>query len=188
MRLLIAISILLTALFFPQFGKAQVENDFLTDKLIVKIKEEYTAHCQLNAIDIPSFISWRKNANILNIKKAFPQKHNTSKLLPQKNKNEVRLDNIYYFELDNEADIPKLLTQLNRFPFVEYAEANYKNYLTYTPSDTLNNKQWYLFAVKAFEAWDIEKGDTNVVIATTDTGIDTSHQDLMGNLAYNYDD
>jgi len=188
MRLLIAISILLTALLFPQFGKAQEENDFLTDKLIVKIKEEYTAQCQLNAIDIPSFISWRKNANILNIKKAFPQKHNTNKLLPQKNKNEVRLDNIYYFELDNEADIPKLLTQLNRFPFVEYAEANYKNYLTYTPSDTLNNKQWYLFAVKAFEAWDIEKGDTNVVIATTDTGIDTSHQDLMGNLAYNYDD
>src|SRR5690554_7543094 len=74
MRLLIAISILLTALLFPQFGKAQEENDFLTDKLIVKIKEEYTAQCQLNAIDIPSFISWRKNANILNIKKAFPQK------------------------------------------------------------------------------------------------------------------
>ncbi len=193
MRGLFSVILLFLSIFLINYSIAQENNDllngdYLSDKLIIKINEEYSEYCQINSIEIPPLMRWIKEAPITKVKKVFPYKHQNEKMLEPKNKNEVRIDNIYYFHLETGANIPFLLEQLKKFPFIEYAEPNYINHLTYTPSDSLNDKQWYLYAVKAFEAWDIEKGDSNIIIAISDTGIDTSHADLMENLAYNWDD
>lgn len=59
---------------------------------------------------------------------------------------------------------------------------------TYVPNDTLLHLQYYLEKISAFEAWAVWKGDTNIVIAIVDTGVELLHPDLVDAIKYNYDD
>src|SRR5690554_1219467 len=151
---------------------------YAQDRLIVKLKENHR-----EAIAKRSLQKIFQEEGISSVQKAFPQ-HTNKKL----KKGEVDLSRIYYLEISSNKSIQKVLQQLRKRDEVEYAEPEYLNQLTYVPSDTLNGSQWYLNAVFAFDAWNIETGDTNVVIAISDTGIDTAHNDLKANIAYNYDD
>jgi serine protease len=59
---------------------------------------------------------------------------------------------------------------------VEYAEANGYAYSTFVPSDPLYSLQWNLHnpvngGIQMQDAWDIEQGDPNVIVAVLDTGI-----------------
>ena len=56
------------------------------------------------------------------------------------------------------------------------------------PNDPSVGSQGYLRLVKAYEGWDIHKGDTNTIMAIVDSGIDIDHPDLVGNIALNYND
>lgn len=151
---------------------------YAQDRLIVKLKENHR-----EAIAKSSLQKIFQEEGVSSVQKAFPQ-HTNKKL----KKGEVDLSRIYYLEISSNKSIQKVLQQLRKRDEVEYAEPEYLNQLTYVPSDTLNGSQWYLDAVFAFDAWNIETGDTNVVIAISDTGIDTAHNDLKANIAYNYDD
>jgi subtilisin family serine protease len=59
-----------------------------------------------------------------------------------------------------------------------------------TPNDLYLIFQWYVddggFAdVRLPQAWDVERGDTSVVIAIVDTGVDASHPDLASRIWHN---
>ncbi|MBU4315187.1 S8 family serine peptidase [Patescibacteria group bacterium] len=54
-----------------------------------------------------------------------------------------------------------------------------------SPNDVEYDEQWYLDMISAPEAWDIETGDSSVVIAVLDTGVDLNHPDLVGNIWVN---
>ena len=47
-------------------------------------------------------------------------------------------------------------------------------------NDSTNDWLWYLSKIDAPKAWSITKGDTNVIVAVTDDGIDMLHPDLVG--------
>ncbi len=77
-------------------------------------------------------------------------------------------------------------------PSVEYAEPNYIKKITIIPDDTYFNQQWALFNtgqfggtpnsdLKAPDAWDINTGSRDIVIAILDTGMDYNHTDLINN-------
>lgn len=79
-------------------------------------------------------------------------------------------------------------------PAVEYAEPNYFVKMDAIPNDTYFNRQWSLYNtgtfaggtagadIKAVEAWDIKTGDSGIVVAILDTGIDYTHEDLINNI------
>ena len=48
--------------------------------------------------------------------------------------------------------------------------------------------QYQISQINAFSAWDIEKGDTNVVIGIVDDGCQWNHPDLAANVKINYAD
>lgn len=58
-----------------------------------------------------------------------------------------------------------------------------------TPNDPDLSSQWHLgtssAAIRARNAWDIQRGDSAKVIAILDTGVDTGHPDLEGKLWQN---
>jgi len=56
------------------------------------------------------------------------------------------------------------------------------------PNDPLVGTQYHHALIKTFEAWDIQPGDTSIVIAITDAGIQFDHEDLADNVYYNYSD
>jgi subtilisin family serine protease len=82
-------------------------------------------------------------------------------------------------------------------PDVEYAEPNYYRRASVTPDDTYFNRLWGLHNtgqyvhgtsgtpdadIDAPEAWDITTGNSDIVIAIVDTGVDYSHPDLSDNM------
>ncbi len=60
--------------------------------------------------------------------------------------------------------------------------------LYFTPSDESFNQQWYLNKINAPEVWDSTQGDSTYFVGVVDSGVDYHHEDLSGNLAYNYAD
>ena len=71
---------------------------------------------------------------------------------------------------------------------IAYAEPLIYPKLTYTPNDYNSSIQDFIGIINAPAAWNIEKGDTNVVIGILDTGTDWDHPDLVDNIKYNYND
>jgi len=49
-------------------------------------------------------------------------------------------------------------------------------------NDPLGSKQSYLQQIHVNEAWDAAQGNTNIIIAVVDTGVDLTHPDLAPNL------
>jgi subtilisin family serine protease len=78
-------------------------------------------------------------------------------------------------------------------PDVEYVEPNYVVWITATPNDPQFNQLWGMnnngqtggttdADIDAPEAWDIQTGSSNTVIAVIDTGVVRNHEDLNGNI------
>jgi subtilisin family serine protease len=56
---------------------------------------------------------------------------------------------------------------------------------TYTPNDEHLGAQWYIDKMNVKQAWNSSKGDSNVVIAILDDGVNYNHEDLVPNIATN---
>jgi subtilisin family serine protease len=55
--------------------------------------------------------------------------------------------------------------------------------LSFTPNDPLVNRQWYLGRIHAFDAWPQLPQLESVRVAVLDSGVDSAHPDLQGQIA-----
>ncbi|NLL36838.1 MAG: S8 family serine peptidase, partial [Fretibacterium sp.] len=79
----------------------------------------------------------------------------------------------------------EMLEELAKRPEVLAASPNYLSRLNRTEPDDpyfTSGDLWGMEAIRAPEAWDETSGDETVYVAVIDTGIDTDHEDLKGNL------
>jgi len=99
--------------------------------------------------------------------------------------------------------VPEMVAAYSRNPNVLYAEADYIVYAVGDPNDEHFAKQWGLdndgqeyklglsgtvdADIDAPEVWDITTGNSSVVIAILDSGIDQDHPDLDGKIVSNVD-
>lgn len=75
---------------------------------------------------------------------------------------------------------------MKNYPEIELAEAIYPDkFLAYTPNDAYVSSQEMLYQIKAFEAWEIEKGNPEVIIGISDSGVMQEHEDIKPGLAPN---
>ena len=99
------------------------------------------------------------------------------------------LSNVYLFTFPNNTNIPKIITEYNKDPTVECAEPNYLYYPCHIPNDPYFPMQWALnntgqtggtpgVDIHAPEAWDIEQGNPDIIIAILDTGVDYTNPDI----------
>lgn len=92
--------------------------------------------------------------------------------------------------------VDEMVTDLNRSLSVEYAEPDYLLYIDSNPDDPQFGSLWGLHNVAqtggtfdadidAPEAWDLNTGNSDIVVAVIDTGVDYNHEDLAANMWQN---
>lgn len=64
---------------------------------------------------------------------------------------------------------------------VEAVQPNYFYHIQSTPNDALWSDLYGMVNISAPAAWDLTTGDSSVVVADIDTGLDYTHEDLMAN-------
>ena len=94
------------------------------------------------------------------------------------------LTGIYLVKYNTLEDPVKLAARVAKLPGVLWAEPKFVRRVCYTPSDSLfiNGKQNNLTQIDATDAWNITKGNKNIIIGIVDIGVDWLHPDLAANI------
>jgi len=94
--------------------------------------------------------------------------------------------NEYVVRVPKGSNESRYATQLLATGLFEYAEPNWTVYATWTPPDPNFGVQWHHPMIQSTLAWDISRGNPNLVIAIVDTGVDITHPDLSAHVVPGY--
>lgn len=86
---------------------------------------------------------------------------------------------IYRVKFEPSSNLDLLMEDIKQLPDVDYVQKNYKFELFYLPNDPSISEQWHLDSVNISEAWDVSQGNSDVLIAVIDSGVDYNHPDLV---------
>ncbi len=96
------------------------------------------------------------------------------------------LDGICKIKIRQGQNPVQLINQLLQNSNVVYAEPILTYQPLYIPSDPANSTdQSYLDQISAYDAWDITRGDDDIIIGIIDTGVDIDHEDLSSSIWIN---
>jgi len=179
-------------------GKTQVSfrlapgvtaEDYQASVIVLKMKSEFRPVCFTNSVNDVRMQNLMQRLGTSSLRKIFP---NHEPPVVERNKAGQQLSDlslIYKMKISKEANLIKSINLVLASGLVEWAEPMYLHKPFFTPNDPgLTFQQSYLNRIKAFQAWDTETGDTNVVIGIVDTGTDWDHPDLVNKIKYNYND
>jgi len=102
----------------------------------------------------------------------------------------LRMQDVYHLRLravdgkpPTDAQTLDAVAKLKQNPLFRFAGPNRLFYFCDTvPNDPRYPEQWHLPLMKLPKAWDLEKGDSSVILAVIDSGVEVSHPDLQGRL------
>ncbi len=107
---------------------------------------------------------------------------------PNDNSTEKMINQIYRLKISSPFDPIYVSSKLAKHSEVEWAEPLYLREIVYTPNDPSLPSQYGLAKVQAEAAWDISKGNSNIIVAIVDSGVDWNHEDLAANIWNNSDE
>jgi len=151
-KLFIALFLFFATGSIARFSNA--EEEYVTDELIVKMK---------SGTDESDAVSHVRSRGAV-VRKSF---------------SDLRMMLIQISPSDNLEDAQ---AALENNPDVEYVEKNYIVYADLNPNDPRFGQQPYLSVIDAPPAWNTVTGNSNVVMAILDTGVESSHEDISGKL------
>jgi serine protease len=157
-------------------------------KVIFRMAPEYRASSRVTGIDLAEFQLIFNQIKAASVSKKFPRHEMPATHFDAKGNKLVDLSLIYEVSFDPAMPVNKVVQSLLATGKVIYAEPVYTMELLYNPNDPDTASQYYLTLIKAFDAWDVNQGDTNFVVGVTDTGADLDHPDLAAGIKYNYAD
>ncbi|MCP4442262.1 MAG: S8 family serine peptidase [Aureispira sp.] len=142
-----------------------------------------------------TLVQLRKPSDI-HLLEAAVDKYQLKSIVPHRTKNVYEL----HFDKNATIDAVDLAITLNQSGKFAYAEPNYLLNPIVTTNDSLFNYQWAInntgsaiqyngtldADMDVDDAWTITTGESYVRVAVLDSGTDTLHPDLIGNLATGY--
>ncbi len=166
--------------------------DYEPQTIIVKYKRTAMQNRRANDPSARTHAAWQQ-VQAKEIKQLFPNQKPASvqnARISPKNKALIDLSTVYQIRIPASQDLESAITILLADSTVEYAEPVYSNFRAlYVPNDPLadpiNGTQYALKNVKAFEAWDVHKGNPDVTIGVVDYGFEVTHDDIKGKIQYN---
>jgi hypothetical protein len=163
------------------------DEDYLAKTIIFKVKSGYRNQCENEKIDIQALQDIFEQLEIKKLAKKFPRHTPPENPYHTLGKELTDLSLIYQLNYTSNIHIEDAINMLYQTDVLEYACMHVVPKALYTPDDPNISSEYHLTNIKAYDAWDIEKGDTNMVISIIDTGFELTHED-MGNIKYNYAD
>jgi serine protease len=166
-------------------------SEYEASKVIFRVNEKYRNVCGESGINEEKL---KNAASVLGGKfeKIFPGKTYDENMKTRSGLKPVDLSLLYSIQYSNDVSVERAKEILLKTGCLDFAEPAYIMRPMYTPNDTSNfNQATYQYSldnIKAYQAYDFSKGDTSIVIGITDSGVNTFHDDLKGNIAYNYAD
>lgn len=166
--------------------------NYFEKKVIVKVKPQYRAICTTDKITNPLFNQLYTSIGGAGLQRKFPH---VKRPINDVHKNGVLLVDltlIYEFNYTADVSLNKVISKFIALQLFEYVEPHYIPHLCYTPNDSALSTQYAIAKIQAEAAWGINtttaRGDTNIIIGITDTGIEPNHPDLKNNIKHNYND
>ncbi len=86
------------------------------------------------------------------------------------------------------VDAATAIFELDSYPEVRAVERNEILKVFFEPNDPLYGDQYGMMKIRASDAWEIEYGSSDVVVAIVDTGAKLNHPDLEGQFWVNEDE
>ena len=142
----------------------------VADQVIVKYKDGMTG--QVNGIS-NSIIGLSSHLQMVGVNEMKRMRHSSLAIMKIN---------------DRSKSIGQVIRELESSDQIEYAEPDYIVKAITAPDDTYYSRLWGLnnsdngADVDAPEAWEIESGNGEVIVAVIDTGVDYNHVDLAENM------
>jgi subtilisin family serine protease len=164
------------------------QNNYEPNILIVKIKNSYKAQFYNQDFEGTKLGVLFNLMAMTSVERAFPYS--------KAPRNQFHENGIAYTDItlinkvryDSDDDPKELIGPLMRTGVFEYVEPSYLFQPLYKPNDPEIDSLYFMEMLNMYGAWDVTKGDTNVVIGISDTGFDINHPDLVNSVKYNYND
>jgi len=156
--------------------------------IVLKLKEGYRILAQNDGISSASVNSIIQNLDIISFRKIFSNHHKPLEPTNQYGDSLVDLSLIYQLKYSNEIPPILVVERLQKTNLFEYVERRPLSKVLFAPNDSLLGSQYYPRVVHAFQAWDVEPGDSDVVIGIVDTGTDIFGEDLKDGIKLNLND
>jgi serine protease len=172
-------SIFLLILSFTAFAQ---DSNAIEGEIYVKIKTIHITKIKSifsngkEIMELPGIKGTLKNKNKLEVSKI-------SKVKDSKN----GIERIYKIKIDSTENIDQVLKDLKSSGLYEYVEKRYVRNIIFTPNDPGYTTQWSIKKIKAPQAWDINPGNAQVIVAVIDNAIQTTHPDLQANMLRGFD-
>ncbi|MFM7021700.1 MAG: S8 family serine peptidase [Flavobacteriales bacterium] len=164
------------------------EAQYLERTLIVKVKQDFRSYCSKTGVQYPGLSQFLDKIKTQEFVKIYPQHVEMHKNYTRNGVAFTDLSLIYRLKYNENVPLEKVIAGLLNIGIFEYAEPSYIFTPLGVPNDPGISNQWHLGKIKAYEAWDITQGDTNVVVGIVDSGIEYTHPDLAQNIKLNYAD
>lgn len=171
--LTITLIVLLSSLSFAQEDIIEKDNlIYLSNTILVKVKDG-----SLTNIELKEKINKSLKKKIIKEAKSVFEEQVLKK-------GSVSLNRIYMLNIESGFDPLIISKKISKLKDIEWAEPKFIRKVTFIPNDSIfiAGAQPNLIQINAIKAWDVTKGDSNVVIGIVDTGVDWNHPDIKANI------
>jgi subtilisin family serine protease len=170
-----------------KLAEGLTDNDYMPRTVIFKLKEANRNFAGVNSIS-----NNKIEAALNSIGATAPAKVFADAFKPAvesvNGEKTSDLSLIYVVKYNSGRSIEEAVNEIYATGEVEYAQPKYIQKVAFTPNDPSLGQQYFINRIQAIAGWDVQQGDTNVVIGIVDSGIDWDHPDLAANIKINYAD
>lgn len=172
-----------------QFAAAGAD-DHVPNTVIMKVKPQYRSACSSQDIKQEQLAQVLALLHATSLQKLYPDEAAGNEQVTRFGQKPADLSLIYELKYATALPVDKAARQLLGTGLFVYAEPHYLPKPLYSPNDPFATPsgQYHLQKIEAFNAWNVNRGDSSVVIGITDTGTEPGHYDLNGSIKRNLND